>query len=118
MLTLYTYSNCSTCRNAVKWLRERGVKFSEKPIRETPPSVAELQAMAGALGGVKPLLNTSGQDYRQLGLKETLPAMSETEVLALLAGNGNLIRRPFAIDVLAGVFLTGFREEVWAKRLA
>ena len=118
MLTLYTYSNCSTCRNAVKWLRARGVTFTEKPIRQTPPPVSELQAMANALGGVKPLLNTSGQDYRDLGLKDKLPSMGSDEVLALLAGNGNLIRRPFAIDRQAGIFLTGFREEEWAKCLS
>ena len=118
MLTLYTYSNCSTCRNAVKWLRARGVTFTEKPIRQTPPALSELQAMANALGGVKPLLNTSGQDYRDLGLKDKLPAMTADVVLEMLAGNGNLIRRPFAIDERAGIFLTGFREQDWEKCLA
>jgi arsenate reductase len=70
-MTVYTYSNCSTCRDAVKWLRARGVAFVEKPIRETPPSVAELQRMlAYQDGNLRRLFNTSGQDYRALGLAD------------------------------------------------
>jgi arsenate reductase len=65
MLTVYTYSNCSTCRSAVKWLRSKDIAFTEKPIRETPPTVAELRTMLAAYGGaVKKLFNTSGRDYR------------------------------------------------------
>jgi arsenate reductase (glutaredoxin) len=44
-LTVYTYANCDTCRRAVKWLRAQNVDFVEKPIRETPPTTAELRTM-------------------------------------------------------------------------
>jgi arsenate reductase-like glutaredoxin family protein len=30
-VTVYTYTNCSTCREAVKWLREQRIDFVEKP---------------------------------------------------------------------------------------
>jgi arsenate reductase (glutaredoxin) len=114
MLQLYTYAKCSTCQNAVKWLRARGVKFTEHAIRETPPAVEELAVMLRARGGeVRKLFNTTGMDYRALGLGEKLPALSTAEALALLAGNGNLVKRPFALDAKAGVFLTGFREAEW-----
>ena len=33
MLTVYLYQNCSTCRNAKKWLQEKGIAFEEKAIR-------------------------------------------------------------------------------------
>lgn len=39
MLKLYTYQKCSTCRDAVQWLTERGIAFTELPIRESPPPV-------------------------------------------------------------------------------
>ena len=39
---LYTYANCDTCRRAVKWLGARGLKFDERPIRETPPNRSSL----------------------------------------------------------------------------
>ena len=117
MLTVYTFQGCSTCRNAVKWLRAKEIAFDEKPIRETPPAPDELRAMLAARGALKPMLNTSGQDYRSLGLAEQLPTMSTDEVLGLLSQNGNLIRRPFAINPVRGVFLTGFREEEWQAAL-
>jgi len=118
MLTVYTYANCDTCRRAVKWLRAQGVAFTEKPIRETPPSVAELRAVLGHLGGeaaLRKLFNTSGLDYRALKLGEKLPSMSEAEALALLAGNGNLVKRPFLVGDGRG--LTGFDEKTWAAAL-
>lgn len=119
MLKVYHYAKCSTCRNALKWLRLQGVNFSEHAIRETPPSAGELQAMLESHGGnIRRLFNTSGMDYRALGLAEKLPAMSTADALALLRTNGMLVKRPFAIDVSAGVFLTGFRQPEWEKALA
>ncbi len=119
MLRVYAYKNCSTCRKALKWLGENGVAHEVLPIRETPPTGVELAAMLAACDGDRRrLFNTSGQDYRALGLKDTLPEMPEAEVLALLAGNGNLVKRPFAVDSKAGVHLVGFDGEKWAAALA
>ena len=116
-MKLYTYANCDTCRKAVKWLREKGIEFSEIPIRDHPPAQAELGRMLKACGGdLRRLFNTSGLDYRSMGIKDRLPAMSEAEALALLAGNGNLIKRPFLIDGERG--LVGFKPEEWEKFFA
>lgn len=115
MLTLYTYAKCSTCRAATSYLRRRGVPFTEKPIREQPPTLAELRAMLGHLGEVRKLFNTSGRDYREQGLGAELPKLSGAQALALLAGNGNLIKRPFV--PLAGGGLVGFKEDEWDRRI-
>jgi arsenate reductase len=116
MLKVYTYAKCDTCRKAVKFLRAENVKFEEAPIRETPPSLAELRAMLEARGGeLRKLFNTSGQDYKALGLSAKLPAMPEAEALALLEKNGNLVKRPFAIG--DGVHLVGFDEAAWREAL-
>jgi arsenate reductase len=115
-LTIYTYTNCDTCRRAVKWLRTHGLVFAERAIRETPPGVAELKAMLVAYDGERRrLFNTSGRDYRELKLGDTLAAMSDREAFELLAGNGNLVKRPFLIG--SGVALVGFDGELWAKVL-
>jgi arsenate reductase len=128
-LTLYTYANCDTCRRAVKWLDAHGIDFDEKPIRETPPSSAELRTMLRRLGGrvaLRKLFNTSGVEYRKLKVGELLPTLSEAEALALLAGNGSLVKRPFALGSgdsngtngsLAGVGLVGFDEVIWGPVL-
>lgn len=91
------------------------MNFEEIPIRETPPTVAELRQMLNYVGDLKKLFNTSGQDYRGLGMKDKLPTMSTEEALELLASNGNLIKRPFLIDSNKGT--TGFKEDVWEALL-
>jgi arsenate reductase (glutaredoxin) len=116
MFTVYLYQKCSTCRDAVKWLDERGVAHSSKAIRETPPSPAELKAALKLLGGdIRKLFNTSGIDYRALGLKDKLPTMSEAQCIDLLSQNGNLVKRPFVIG--KGTALAGFKPEIWEKTL-
>ncbi|MET0262953.1 MAG: Spx/MgsR family RNA polymerase-binding regulatory protein [Rariglobus sp.] len=121
VLTVYTYANCDTCRRAVKWLRANGIAFVEEPIRETPPTPAELHTMLTRLGGpgaLRKLFNTSGVDYRAQKLGEKLPSLSEAEAIALLAGNGNLVKRPFALGSGGSdVGLVGFDEKVWAAAL-
>jgi arsenate reductase len=115
-MKIYTYSKCSTCRNALKWLDANGVSYSNLPIRETPPSVAELNKMLKAQNGnIRKLLNTSSQDYRDLGIKDKLDSMKAEEVFALLQENGNLVKRPFVIG--KDVFLTGFKEAEWEAAL-
>ncbi|MCB1230919.1 MAG: arsenate reductase family protein [Verrucomicrobiae bacterium] len=115
-MKLYTYAKCGTCRKAVKWLESRGIEVKEIPIRENPPSKAELKKMLGVLDGeIRKLFNTSGQDYRALNLKDTLPGMSEAEALNLLSGNGNLVKRPFFLTGDGGA--VGFKEEEWRKLL-
>lgn len=72
--------------------------------------------MLKAQGGqLRLLFNTSGQDYRTMGLKDKLPIMSEEEALQLLAGHGNLVKRPFAIDSKGQIHLVGFREADWTE---
>ncbi len=113
-LRVYAYANCDTCRKALKFLAAKKIAHEVIAIREHPPTVAELRAMLGHVGGdLRKLFNTSGQDYRALDLKSRLPKMSEDEALALLASHGNLVKRPFALTPETGV--VGFREEEWAR---
>ncbi len=118
MLKVYAYQGCSTCKNALKWLKAQGIAHQEIAIRETPPTVPELRSMLAAKGGdLRPLFNTSGQDYRALGMKDKLPTLSIDEALAMLAENGNLVKRPFALDETASVYLVGFKEAEWQQVL-
>ena len=115
-LKVYTLAQCSTCRKATRWLRAHGLVFDERAIRETPPTLAELRAMLAAHGGeVRKLFNSSGLEYRAQRLAEKLPALSEAAALALLAGNGRLVKRPFLLG--GGAALVGFNEPAWAAAL-
>ena len=117
-LTIYTLAQCSTCRDAKKWLDAHQLAFDERAIRETPPTLAELRAMLAAQGGnLRKLFNSSGIEYRALKMAEKLPAMSEPAQLALLAGNGSLVKRPFLLGS-GGLGLVGFDPAKWAAALA
>ncbi len=104
---------CSTCQKAKKWLEARGAAFTARHIREDRPTLAELQAWQERSGlPLKKFFNTSGLQYKALGLKDRLSEMSEAEQLALLASDGMLVKRP----ILVGdhFVLVGFREKEWS----
>ena len=116
MLKVYEYKGCGTCRKALKWLEAKGVQYEKIPIRERPPSKTELKRMLKIYeGNLRRLFNTSGGDYKELNLKDKLPTLSDTQAISLLAGNGNLIKRPFVLINKSGVI--GFKEEEWKKLL-
>lgn len=114
MLTVHAYDGCSTCRSALRWLRERGIAHRVLPIREQPPSLPALRR-AAAVHGIRALFNRSGQAYREQGLKNRLPTLSDDAALALLAADGNLVKRPFVTG--DDLVLVGFDPEAWAQAL-
>jgi arsenate reductase len=114
MLIFYAYKGCDSCRKARKWLDAHGIAFQEIAIREQPPTLAELTLALNIKTSLKPLFNTSGVDYRQLGMKDKLPQMTTHEALTHLSENGNLVKRPFLIDPEQNLCLIGFKENEWA----
>ena len=110
------YPKCSTCQKAKKWLEEQGVAFEARHIVEENPTAEELSKWIAASGQpVKKFFNTSGLKYKELGLKDKLPSMSEEEQIALLATDGMLVKRPLIIG--EGVVMAGFKEDKWAEAL-
>ena len=117
MLHFYAYKGCDSCRKARKWMQENAIEFEELAIRDTPPSLQELAFALQSQGSLKPLFNSSGMDYRSMGMKDKLHTLSDDEALELLSTHGNLIKRPFIIDQDKGIHLTGFKEAVWSDTL-
>lgn len=115
LMKVYTLKTCDSCRKATKWLKENNFTFEEIPIRETPPSRAELTRALEATREIRKLFNTSGQDYRSLNMKEKLPTLSEAEAISILASNGNLIKRPFLSS--KKTTLVGFKSGTWSEQL-
>lgn len=123
MLKVYEYDKCSTCKKALKFLDAlnsdrndaRKVSYERIAIVEHPPTVTELKKMLGFVGDIRKLFNTSGLVYRELKLGEKLPGMSEAQALKLLASNGKLIKRPFALASDHSRGLVGFKEAEWKK---
>ncbi|MCD8018215.1 MAG: arsenate reductase family protein [Clostridiales bacterium] len=110
------YPKCSTCRKAKKWLEDHGVDFEDRHIIEDNPTEEELKAWHEKSGlPLKRFFNTSGQVYRQNGIKDKLPGMTEEEQYALLATDGMLVKRP--IIVADDFILAGFKEKEYEERL-
>lgn len=114
-MKVYAYDGCGTCAKALAYLRSTGRQFQLLPIREQPPTKAELKAMLKLYDGkLDRLFNKSGKDYRDLGLSAKLQKMSETQALDLLSRNGNLVKRPFVLTGNTG--MVGFHEDEWLDK--
>lgn len=113
MLKFYGYKQCGTCRKAEQFFQQAGVVYEFIDITLNPPGAEELAAIvARANVSLNKLFNTSGVQYRELKIKERLPALSNREILALLAGNGRLIKRPLVTDGKRAT--VGFNAEQFA----
>ncbi len=116
MIKVYCYSKCSTCKKALKWLDDNGIKYDLLDIKADHPdekSLREYYAISGL--PLKRFFNTSGIQYREQNLSKKLPEMTEDEQLALLATDGMLVKRPLLVG--NGFVLTGFKEDEWAAKL-
>ncbi len=111
-----TYPKCTTCQRAKKWLDENGVSYTQRDIKLENPTYDELKSLHTKSGlPLKKFFNTSGILYKEQGLKDKLPTMSEDEQLKLLATDGMLVKRPiFDGDEFV---LVGFKEDEWKERL-
>lgn len=110
------YPRCTTCKRARSFLEENSVSFDERDIKTDNPSLDELREWYEKSGlPLKKFFNTSGTLYKEMQLKDKLPAMSEEEQLSLLASDGMLVKRP--ILVVGERVLVGFKAEDWRKVL-
>ncbi len=116
MLFLY-YPPCSTCKKAKNWLDEHSISYTARHIKEENPTYEELKHwLEMSQLPVKKFFNTSGLQYKSLGLKDRLPAMTVEEQLQLLAADGMLVKRPVIVTDDGKVF-TGFKEKDWEEAL-
>ena len=115
-MTFVCYPKCTTCQKAKKWLDENGISYELRDIKTENPSAQELEQWYARSGlPLKRFFNTSGLQYKALGLKDKLPGMTEGEMLHLLATDGMLVKRPLLVG--EETVLVGFKEAEWAQRL-
>ena len=116
MLKFICYPKCTTCQKAKKWLDDIGIEYELRDIKTDNPTLDELTLWHEKSGlPLKKFFNTSGLQYKALGLKDKLPTMSEEEQLALLASDGMLVKRPLLVG--DDFVLVGFKEADWSERL-
>lgn len=98
MYTFYQYPKCTTCKRAKKELDQLGLDYQAIDIKENPPQVSILRdLLENSDIKLKQLFNTSGNSYRQLGLKDKFDSLTVDQALELLAADGMLIKRPILV---------------------
>ena len=106
------YPKCTTCQKARAFLDQRGIAYTRRDIKLENPTADELRRWWRDSGlPLKKFFNTSGLQYKALGLKDKLPEMSEEEQLSLLATDGMLVKRPILVG--EDFVRTGFRPAEW-----
>ena len=114
-MKLFSYSSCSTCRRAIKWLKNNDIAFELIDLLRSPPSKEMLISASELYGDRKYLLNTSGVMYRSIG-SDVIKKMTDKELFEQLCMEPRLIKRPFLYKS-SKCFLVGFKEEKWAEKL-
>ena len=116
MIKFICYPKCTTCQKAKKWLDDNKIEYDFRDIKLSNPTVDELAEWYKKSGSpLKKLFNTSGMLYKTLDLKNKIPAMSDEEMLKLLASDGMLVKRPLLIG--DSFVLIGFKEAEWSSAL-
>ena len=116
MLTFLCYPNCTTCQKAKAWLDAHGIAYTLRDIKLDNPTAEELSLWQEKSGlPMKKFFNTSGMQYRALGLSAKLDGMTREEQLALLASDGMLVKRPLLVG--EDFVLVGFKEAEWEAKV-
>ena len=116
MIKIYCYPRCTTCQRALKWLDGKSAEYECINIKEDNPDKETLRSLWQKSGlDLKKFFNTSGILYREKGLSQKLPEMSDEEKLDLLSSDGMLVKRPILIT--KNSVCVGFKECEWEKSL-
>lgn len=116
MIQFICYPKCSTCKKAQKWLSDKQIEYYIRDIKQDRPTAFELSEWHFKSGlSLKKFFNTSGLLYKSMDLKTKIPAMSDEQMLDLLASDGMLVKRPLLIG--ERFVLVGFREAEWESAL-
>lgn len=93
---LWHNPRCSTSRNALALLRERGVEPKIVEYLKAPPSAARLEKVLKMLGKEpRELMRKKEAEYRDLGLDD--PKKTKKELVQAMVEHPILIERPVAI---------------------
>jgi arsenate reductase (glutaredoxin) len=112
VLKFYNKAGCTSCKKAKAYLDRRGLDYESVDITQTPPT-REMLLRAMNTADPKTALNARSGSYRRREL--TGRDLTVDEVLALMASDPNLIRRPFFAD--GERVLQGFEPAVFEKFL-
>lgn len=95
-VAIYHNPDCGTSRNTLALIRKAGIEPRVIEYLKTPPSRAELVALAGRIGlPLRDLMRRKGTPYAALGLDD--PAVDDAALLDAVAAHPILINRPIVV---------------------
>ncbi len=107
----YSYSKCSTCRKAAKWLDQNNINYEFINIVKEPPSKEFLElALIQFKSDLKKIFNTRGKSYKSIDFD--IFDLTKKKIIELLSNDGKLIKRPFLI-INDRKLILGFKESVY-----
>lgn len=113
-MLLVQYPKCSTCKKALKFLKENNFEIEVRDIvNETPTREELLEWIDKSNLEFKKFFNRSGKVYKELNLKDKINSMTKEEAIELLSSNGMLIKRPILIN--EDLVIVGFKEYNYSK---
>jgi arsenate reductase len=111
------HPRCGTCKKAAALLKELGLTPEAFDLTHAPiPASALHEMMQRAAVSERKWFNTSGQSYRDGGFGARVADMTRDEVIAALAADGMLVKRP-VLDT-GTMVLVGLNEDAWRAALS
>ena len=108
-IIFYSYSKCSTCKKALKWLDQKNIKYQLIDIVQNPPIYKYLDmALNQYISDKKRIFNTRGKSYKLIDFD--INNLSSDEIIKYLLRDGKLIKRPFLVYEEKKIIL-GFNED-------
>jgi arsenate reductase len=97
--TIYHYPACSTSRNTLAMIRERGIEPDVVEYLRTPPDRETLLALISESGlTARDVLRRKDELYAELGLGD--PTLSDDALVDAMLAHPALIERPFVVTPL------------------
>jgi len=113
-IIFYSYSICSTCRKAAKWLDDQGLEYQLIDIVKEPPLSKYInQAFDQYPHDKKRIFNTRGKAFKSINID--IFGLSREKIIQLLLSDGKLLKRPFLI--FGEKIILGFNEAEYSNNL-
>ena len=84
-------------------------------MKETPTKDELLKWREIAGVDKKKFVNTNGKKYKEMGLKDRIDSMSDSEIFEIISADGMLVKRPLL--VANDFVLIGFKLADWEAKL-
>lgn len=106
-IQVYGIPNCGTCKKAIAWLRGNDIRYEFINTKDNPPDRQAIEDWVKIFGN-KPMRNTSGKSYRELG--EARNSFSDEQWIDAFTEDAMLLKRPIFVRDGKAV-LVGFKAD-------